>query len=160
MEFKKIIKILLTIVITLALILLGITLYNKYTKNDNNIVDEGHALIPKKYQVNEYSLVNIDDKQIANIYLIDYRNELIENREIAYKHLNGEYRIAKFNSIDEFNDVINNYNIINIYLKKYAFSEDRKFLKVYFSDIDSFIFKINGILDYEVYLDDTTVEMR
>lgn len=160
MEFKKIIKILLTIVITLALILLGITLYNKYTKNDNNIVDEGHALIQKKYQVNEYSLVNIDDKQIANIYLIDYRNELIENREIAYKHLNGEYRIAKFNSIDEFNDVINNYNIINISLKKYAFSDDRKFLKVYFSDIDSFIFKINGILDYEVYLDDTTVEMR
>lgn len=160
MDFKKIIKILLLVVVLLAITLFGITLYQKYSTNNDNESNKSHDLIPKKYQVNEYSIINIDDRQIANIYLMDYKNELLSDRQSAYDHLNISYREKKFNSIEEFNNVINNYDISNMSLKQFSFSTNRRFLKVYFSDKDSFIFKIKGILDYEVYLDDTTVEME
>ena len=121
---------------------------------------EEHDLIPKKYKVNEYNLVNITDKQKANIYLIDYRNELISNREKAYNHLNSEYKDAKFPTIEEFNEYVDTINIQNISLEKYSFSNNGNFLEIYYSNDNSFIFKIKGILDYEVYFDDTTVEMK
>ena len=160
MERGRVVKIFLIIVILVIGTVAGIFMYNKYKDNSNNIDNEEHDLIPKKYKVNEYNLVNITDKQKANIYLIDYRNELISNREKAYNHLNSEYKDAKFPTIEEFNNYINTINVQNISLEKYSFSTDGNFLEIYYSNDNSFIFKIKGILDYEVYFDDTTVEMK
>ena len=44
-------------------------------------------------------------------------------------------------------------------VEKYNISDDKKIIDVYISDNDRFIFKIKSILEYEVYLDDTTVEI-
>ena len=114
---------------------------------------------PKTYGVNEYNLVNITDRQLATIYLNDYRNYLKNNIDQAYELLNEEYRSKKFNNIEEFKTYINTININNMSVEKYNISDDKKIIDVYISDNDRFIFKIKNILEYEVYLDDTTVEI-
>ena len=118
-----------------------------------------YTMNPKTYDVNEYNLVNITDRQLAAIYLNDYRNYLKNNIDQAYELLNEEYRSKKFNNIEEFKTYINTININNMSVEKYNISDDKKIIDVYISDNDRFIFKIKNILEYEVYLDDTTVEI-
>ena len=48
----------------------------------------------------QYRTIYLDSKALKHI--IDYRNELISNREKAYNHLNSEYKDAKFPTIEEF----------------------------------------------------------
>ena len=137
----------------------GIKIYRskKTLVPTNNYIN--YTMNPKTYDVNEYNLVNINDRQLAAIYLNDYRNYLKNNIDQAYELLNEEYRSKKFNNIQEFKDYINSININTMSVEKYNISDDKKIIDVYISDNDRFIFKIKSILEYEVYLDDTTVEI-
>ena len=137
----------------------GIKIYRskKTLVPTNNYIN--YTMNPKTYDVNENNLVNINDRQLAAIYLNDYRNYLKNNIDQAYELLNEEYRSKKFNNIQEFKDYINSININTMSVEKYNISDDKKIIDVYISDNDRFIFKIKSILEYEVYLDDTTVEI-
>ena len=53
MERGRVVKIFLIIVILVIGTVVGIFMYNKYKDNSNNIDNEEHDLIPKKYKVNE-----------------------------------------------------------------------------------------------------------
>lgn len=150
---------LLVLIIIGLLIYHGIRIYQSkktIVPSDKNI---NYTMNPKTYDVNEYNLVNINDRQLAAIYLNDYRNYLKNNIDQAYELLNEEYRSKKFNNIEEFKTYINTININNMSVEKYNISDDKKIIDVYISDNDRFIFKIKNILEYEVYLDDTTVEI-
>lgn len=150
---------LLVLIIIGLLIYHGIRIYQSkktIVPSDKNI---NYTMNPKTYDVNEYNLVNINDRQLAAIYLNDYRNYLKNNINQAYELLNEEYRSKKFNNIEEFKTYINTININNMSVEKYNISDDKKIIDVYISDNDRFIFKVKSILDYEVYLDDTTVEI-
>ena len=150
---------LLVLIIIGLLIYHGIRIYQSkktIVPSDKNI---DYIMNPKTYGVNEYNLVNITDRQLATIYLNDYRNYLKKNIDQAYELLNEEYRSKKFNNIEEFKTYINTININNMSVEKYNISDDKKIIDVYISDNDRFIFKIKNILEYEVYLDDTTVEI-
>lgn len=159
MENKKSYIWLVVLVIIGLLVFYGIKIYRskKTLVPTNNYIN--YTMNPKTYDVNEYNLVNITDRQLAAIYLNDYRNYLKNNIEQAYELLNEEYRSKKFNNIEEFKTYINTININNMSVEKYNISDDKKIIDVYISDNDRFIFKIKNILEYEVYLDDTTVEI-
>lgn len=159
MENKKSYIWLVVLVIIGLLVFYGIKIYRskKTLVPTNNYIN--YTMNPKTYDVNEYNLVNINDRQLAAIYLNDYRNYLKNNIDQAYELLNEEYRSKKFNNIQEFKDYINSININNMSVEKYNISDDKKIIDVYISDNDRFIFKIKNILEYEVYLDDTTVEI-
>lgn len=159
MENKKSYIWLVVLVIIGLLVFYGIKIYRskKTLVPTNNYIN--YTMNPKTYDVNEYNLVNITDRQLAAIYLNDYRNYLKNNIEQAYELLNEEYRSKKFNNIQEFKDYINSININTMSVEKYNISDDKKIIDVYISDNDRFIFKIKSILEYEVYLDDTTVEI-
>ena len=159
MENKKSYIWLVILVILGLLVFYGIKIYRSkktLVPTDDYI---NYTMNPKKYGVNEYNLVNITDRQLAAIYLNDYRNYLKNNIDQAYELLNEEYRSKKFNNIEEFKTYVNTININNMPVEKYNISDDKKIIDVYISDNDRFIFKIKNILDYEVYLDDTTVEI-
>lgn len=159
MENKKSYIWLVILVILGLLVFYGIKIYRSkktLVPTDDYI---NYTMNPKKYGVNEYNLVNITDRQLAAIYLNDYRNYLKNNIDQAYELLNEEYRSKKFNNIEEFKTYINTININNMSVEKYNISDDKKIIDVYISDNDRFIFKIKNILEYEVYLDDTTVEI-
>lgn len=159
MENKKSYIWLVVLVIIGLLVFYGIKIYRskKTLVPTNNYIN--YTMNPKTYDVNEYNLVNITDRQLAAIYLNDYRNYLKNNIDQAYELLNEEYRSKKFNNIEEFKDYINSININTMSVEKYNISDDKKIIDVYISDNDRFIFKIKNILEYEVYLDDTTVEI-
>ncbi len=159
MENKKSYIWLVVLVIIGLLVFYGIKIYRskKTLVPTNNYIN--YTMNPKTYDVNEYNLVNINDRQLAAIYLNDYRNYLKNNIDQAYELLNEEYRSKKFNNIQEFKDYINSININTMSVEKYNISDDKKIIDVYISDNDRFIFKIKSILEYEVYLDDTTVEI-
>lgn len=159
MENKKSYIWLVVLVIIGLLVFYGIKIYRskKTLVPTNNYIN--YTMNPKTYGVNEYNLVNINDRQLAAIYLNDYRNYLKNNIDQAYELLNEEYRSKKFNNIQEFKDYINSININTMSVEKYNISDDKKIIDVYISDNDRFIFKIKSILEYEVYLDDTTVEI-
>lgn len=159
MENKKSYIWLVVLVIIGLLVFYGIKIYRskKTLVPTNNYIN--YTMNPKTYDVNEYNLVNITDIQLAAIYLNDYRNYLKNNIDQAYELLNEEYRSKKFNNIEEFKTYINTININNMSVEKYNISDDKKIIDVYISDNDRFIFKIKSILEYEVYLDDTTVEI-
>jgi len=158
-ENKKSYIWLVVLVIIGLLVFYGIKIYRskKTLVPTNNYIN--YTMNPKTYGVNEYNLVNITDRQLAAIYLNDYRNYLKNNIDQAYELLNEEYRSKKFNNIEEFKTYINTININNMSVEKYSISDDKKIIDVYISDNDRFIFKIKNILEYEVYLDDTTVEI-
>lgn len=159
MENKKSYIWLVVLVIIGLLVFYGIKIYRskKTLVPTNNYIN--YTMNPKTYDVNEYNLVNITDRQLAAIYLNDYRNYLKNNIDQAYELLNEEYRSKKFNNIEKFKTYINTININNMSVEKYNISDDKKIIDVYISDNDRFIFKIKNILEYEVYLDDTTVEI-
>lgn len=159
MENKKSYIWLVVLTIIGLLVFYGIKIYRskKILVPTNKYIN--YTMNPKTYDVNEYNLVNITDRQLAAIYLNDYRNYLKNNIDQAYELLNEEYRSKKFNNIEEFKTYINTININNMSVEKYNISDDKKIIDVYISDNDRFIFKIKNILEYEVYLDDTTVEI-
>ena len=159
MENKKSYIWLVVLTIIGLLVFYGIKIYRskKILVPTNKYIN--YTMNPKTYDVNEYNLVNINDRQLAAIYLNDYRNYLKNNIDQAYELLNEEYRSKKFNNIQEFKDYINSININTMSVEKYNISDDKKIIDVYISDNDRFIFKIKSILEYEVYLDDTTVEI-
>ena len=85
MENKKSYIWLVILVILGLLVFYGIKIYRSkktLVPTDDYI---NYTMNPKKYGVNEYNLVNITDRQLAAIYLNDYRNYLKNKIDQAYE---------------------------------------------------------------------------
>jgi len=163
MRFFKENRSVLIIFIPFLIVLLACIIYwyigNQKKFNQNN---EEYVMTPKKYGVNEYSLVSIDDGQMANIYLNDYRNLLLSDRIQSYNLLNKEYKDLKFPSIESFNQYINTINFSSLSVDKYGTKRCGKNICYYIYDKSGkeYIFRIFNVMEYEVYLDEDTVEIR
>ena len=115
---------------------------------------------PKTYGVNEYSLVNITDEQMANIYLNNFKSYLFSDINYAYQLLKEEYRNKKFGTVENFINYINKINYSNMTLNKYSIEDrENKIYTLYTKDNKVYIFKVLSVMEYEVYLDDYTVEI-
>ena len=122
--------------------------------------DEEYNMVPKVYDINEYSKVEISDQQMTQIYLNLYINDTKNNLEKSYNSLNKEYREAKFSSFDEYTSYVNSNrfsNNLSRYYVNYKYGD--KVYYAYDSNNNLYIFKTNGVMQYEVYLDDYTVEI-
>lgn len=117
-----------------------------------------YIMNPKKYGVNEYSPVNITTEQMANIYLNDFKYNLYNDINYAYQLLNDEYREKKFGSIEAFTNYINGLDNKNMIVDRYI-EKDADIIMVYTKDNNLYIFKIISVMEYEVFLDDYTVEI-
>ncbi len=125
-----------------------------YSENDK------YNMVPKVYGVNEYSIVNISDEYMSKVYLIDYVNQLRTDMTAAYNLLNKEYRDKKFGSVSAFQDYINKSHYSNTLSKYYSeIIGGHNVYGAYDSYNNLYIFKTDGVLQYEVYLDDYTVEI-
>ena len=127
-------------------------------KNKNNAKDEYEQYL-KKYKVNEYIPVYISDEEMAKIYLNDFLYQIAYDMDNAYELLDEEYRNKKFGSIDNFIDYINSLEYQSFKLKSYYKSNDGTIFKAYDANDNLYIFKVNGVMQYKVYLDDYTVEI-
>lgn len=131
------------------------TIYTEsYLRNEEYIMN------PKTYDVNEYSVTNITDEQMASIYLLDFRYNVYNDINMAYQSLDESYRNKKFGSLNAFQEYIKSINLSSTISKYYISQGDgNKIYGVYDSNDNLFIFKTNGVMQYTVYLDDYTVEI-
>lgn len=159
-KYKKTFILVLVFVLLLSFYLIREFIASRTIYTESYLNGEEYIMNPKTYGVNEYSPVNITDEQMANIYLNDFKYNLFNDINYAYQLLNTNYRNAKFGSVNNFVSYINRLNYNNMVIDRYSISDDNKFITVYTKDNNKYIFKIISVMEYEVYLDDYTVEIR
>ena len=116
--------------------------------------------IAKTYGINEYSVVNISNDEMAKIYFDTYKKLVIRDIKGAYEKLDDDNK-SKFSSIEKFNEYVNKLDILNKRATKYNIFNKNGYTVyvVYDSSNNYYAFKTNGVLQYTVYLDDT-IEIR
>lgn len=158
-KHKRIFLLILVFGILLSFYLIREFIASKTIYTESYLNGEEYIMNPKTYGVNEYSLVNITDEQMANIYLNDFKYNLYNDINTAYQLLNQEYRNLRFGSIDSFINYVNGLNYNDINIDRYSISDDNEYIRVYTKNNSVYIFKIISVMEYEVYLDDYTVEI-
>ncbi len=155
------------IIICFFLVLIAFLIYYRFSSDkfsDEVIEKEENNFSMKHYDANEYLPVYMTDESVIKIYLNDFKNNMINNSQMAYDSLNEKYRELKFGSLDRFNEyIVNNLSLefINSQLSKYSIGniDGKKVFYVYDDAENFYIFVENSIMDYEVYLDAYTVEL-
>lgn len=110
---------------------------------------------------NEYEYISVTDRMMAESYLEDYANIIMNDRKRSYEMLEEEYKQQRFLTLTEYENYINNaqkdYEMIS--LKEYATSVEKN-NKIYTCKDqygNTYIFKEKGIMEYDVQLDDYTL---
>jgi len=154
----KIFSILVIIFISLLLMFFiqKIIINNTNYESEN----ENYIMIPKTYDVNEYSVMNISDEQMSKIYLLDFRNLVYNDITSAYNLLDESYRNKKFGNLENFKNYINSIDFSSM-VSKYSVKSEGKYdiYRVYDLNENLILFKITGVFQYRVYLDEDTVEI-
>ena len=115
----------------------------------------------KNYEINEYIPTYVSDQDMAKIYLSDYIQSMYFDIEGAYNLLDEEYRVKKFGDITGYTSYVKalSYNAYEVDKYYVDTSDGYKIFGVYDKNGNIFIFKTNGVMQYKVYLDDSTVEI-
>lgn len=163
---KEILKKYKYIVILIVIVLIFVLIYfireymaSKEIYTESYLNGEEYIMNPKKYGVNEYSPMNISDEKMANIYLNDFKNNIFNDINYAYSLLNEEYRNLKFGSVENFINYVNGLDYSDIKVDSYSINKKKNTITVYTEKGNEYIFKIFSVMEYEVYLDDSTVEI-
>lgn len=160
-EYKLVVALIVIFIFTLSFFGIRhlLTLDDIYI--ESSLRNEEYQMIDKKYGINEYSRIIVSENQMALNYLNDYKSNLMNDINSAYNSLNIEYRNKKFGSIEVFKEYIKNINVYNIVLDKYRVEEinDLEYYYLYDTNDNLYIFKINSVMEYELYLDEETVEI-
>lgn len=152
--------------ILILLFVLGIYYFNELSKRNNSegILENRDKEIVR-YDANQYVPVYMTDEDMVKKYLIDFKNLMLNDVEEAYDTLNSEYRNLKYNSIDEFIQYVNTSKSLSLYtlnVKKYSIKNINgyKYFDIYGTDGNRYIIKEISIMNYEVFLDNYTVEIK
>ena len=141
-------------------------IYDNFLKSEKEYSEEprGHEeieYITRNYAINDYAKLSIDDNQMSIIYFTDYKQYLTHNIEKAYELVDPEYATKKFRDISDFkNYVSNRYN--NSKVKKYKVNNKEDYTYDIIGDTDNnyIVFKVDGVMNYTVYLDNETVVIQ
>lgn len=157
-----------TVIFCLLIIgVVGLICYlNQYQKirNSEKLLEDRDVEI-SKYKANEYIPVYVTEDDMAKKYLNDFKNLILSDIAEAYNTLNEDYRIKKFNDISEFQNYINDQLSVSFYslsVEKYKVRmiNGKKYFDIYASDDNRYIIKENSIMNYEVFLDEYTIEIK
>ena len=160
---KKInLKVLFICLFLILLFLIILYFINNFGSQYNG---EAKYEIVDKYDANRYIPVRVTDSDIANKYLNDYKNVIFNDINEAYNLLNEKYRNEKFGSLDKFEEYIDkrlSNSFFSMTVDKYSINNrnGKKFFYIVTSSEDIFIFKENSIMNYEVYFDEYTIEIK
>ena len=115
----------------------------------------------KNYEINEYVPTYISEDQMARIYLSDYINNMLIYPKDAFASLDESYSMNKFNTYNDYLAYVESLNYNTFSMDKYAVytKNGNKYFDIYDENGLRYIFKINSIMEYSVFLDETTVEI-
>ena len=153
------IKFLIISIIVVILFVISFLLIKN--KINNSKLEEREPLF-KDYKVNEYIPTYISDNDMARIYLVQYVNKMLDNRKEAYDLLDDDYRSVRFPTYESFNDYVSTLDLYNIEIDKFYKKYVGNYLVfgVFDKNENFYAFKTRGVMQYSVYLDDYTVEIR
>ncbi len=158
-ELKKNKKTIFICLGLIILVLIGYFIYYYFVNDKDNSVDE--IEIKKHYDINEINYKYVVENDVVKIYYNDFRNNMLFDRDEAYKLLNEDYRNKRFGSLEEFNNYLDNFvsealysNNVDRYSVNYI--NGKKVFNIYDDSGNQYIIKENSIMNYEVYLDEYT----
>lgn len=109
---------------------------------------------PKVYGVNEYSIVNIENKDMAYIYLRDFYNLMLQDINAAYELLEDDFRKEKYPTLESFQNFANtqleNYNTLKIVTKTVSSSQNTYIYDIITESGINYFFKAKGVMVYNV----------
>jgi len=158
-KHKMVFLLILLFILLLSLYFLREFMASKSIYNESYLNGEDYVMTPKTYGVNEYSVVDISYQQMANIYLNLFKNNIYTDDNYSYQLLNEEYRNLKFGSVESFINYFDRMDLNDLVMDKYSVNGDKTIYTVYTKNNNKFIFKVNSVMEFEVYLDDYTVEI-
>lgn len=146
------------IIFTIILVFIGTYFIISKLTEDNSLEYEDFL---KNYEVNEYITSYVSDEDMARIYLNDYIHIMFSDVEKAYDLLDKKYRENKFGNLDSFKRYVDNLDYSTYVLSRYYKKDIDGYIifGVYDRNGNFFAFKTKGVLQYTVYLDDSTVEI-
>lgn len=183
MNSKKINKLIIVCIlfIIICLVILLFLILNKdnntlISKEQPKVVDEKYEVnrgkaqsIDKKYikEPNEYNHIEIKattQERVINEYLEHYKEEALNYISDAYESLDEQFKKAKFNSLEEYKQYINNNRseLENVKLNKYKINEYNNDYTEYIcqDQYDNYyIFHVTNPGNYTVILDTYTVDL-
>jgi len=137
---------------------------NNTSKSNGESISDNRDIEITHYDANQYIPVYIDEEDIINKYLNEFKNLVVYDVNEAYNVLNSKYRNLKFGNIDNFKSYVNNLmglTFYNIKIDKYIVKniDGYKYFDISATDGNRYIFKEISIMNYEVYLDNYTVDI-
>lgn len=114
----------------------------------------------KNYEVNEYMPVYISEEKMAKIYYNDFVFYLRSDLDGALELINPAYREKRGISKERLNEYAS--SIIDATLVSYSVRdiEDKKAFFINLSSGQKLVFLTSGVMKYEIYLDDYSVEIE
>ena len=118
----------------------------------------------EKNSNNVYDYQNITDETYCVDLISKYKEEILYNTELAYEHLDNEYKNKKFTNLEEFQNYAKNNVRKNVLLELNQYqkitSNDGYTLYVCLDQNEKYyIFKENAVMDYGVILDTYTIDL-
>lgn len=161
---KKSIIILIIAIILILIVLLVVINKEKQPTSIFKQADETHYDEVKYNKYNEVQYAYINDQQLCNIYLTDYKNKMLKNKEEeAYKVLDEEYKEKRFGNFENFKNYItkNEEKIYGIKLAKYEVSQNKNGNRYICIDQygNYYIFNETAIMQYSIILDTYTIDL-
>ena len=156
------------VIVCILIVFVGVISYfiiNRDTNTEYIYQDDDRITYLRNYGVNEYIPIYVEESDVVVKYLNDFKNTMISSVEISYNLLNEEYRNKKFGNIEKYREYVNNVLSKSTYsmeveVYKIIYSNGVKFFDIYDKSGYHYIFKENSIMDYEVYLDNYTIEIK
>lgn len=157
-----------TIILCIFLLIISIIIYfviNRDDKVELVYESDNNLTYLKNYDVNEYIPIYVEEADIVIKYLNDFKNSMINDIETSYNLLNKRYREKRFGILDNYEKYINSIlstSTFTMEVDAYKVIRDGnyKYFDVYDVNGNHYIFKEISIMNYEVFLDNYTVEIK
>ncbi len=158
---KKIIFICIVLVVITFIIYIVLSSKNKIIGES----DTTNYKYLKKYDYNEFIPVYVTEEDMVKKYLNEYKNNMLFDIDEAWNNLNKEYREIRFGTIDKYKEYVENIMSLSIYsmdVDKYSVSRinGNKVFNIYDKSGNQYIIKEKSIMNFEVYLDESTVNIK
>lgn len=161
-EFKIIVKMDMSNK-TLSLILgkMAEEIFNNNNLGDTLNIDTETTIEPNDY--NQYDYNNISTEEYITDMFNEYKTYLISYRDEAYARLEQEYSRKKFTNFEEFNEFVAHKikSIVIANASSVKTTQYGNYTQYIVNDQygNSYIFRANAVMDYDVILDTYTVEI-
>lgn len=111
---------------------------------------------------NQYEYISVTDKMMANSYMEDYAELVLNNAQQAYEMLSEEYKKKRFPTWQEYENYIRtsekDYKMLR--LMSYKVNKKQNYTEYICEDQygNRYIFEEKGVMDYTIQLDDYILE--